>query len=532
MMSSGGYHQSFLSPIPEQNARRGRSRNARGVPPPLPILPPFPDARVEKVKLQSKKAKNDYRKKDTLAAEDRVEEEESRHDEVFTRMIAMNQPVFDSVMRERLVSLDSSNGSGKHGDAVLRSTIASWKESKTPSLIASTSSLRSDADPPPDISTTPSDELPFFERKSKRKSKTANDPDSSTRDQYQISRLQAKVHQRKQRPQRRIVEENELDLKHLRASRIKVVRGLYQTNTQLSTSISESITNKSSNDDLSSVRDLTTLSSWRNPCYDKMLYLLNDVAPLEDTEVPCVPDEGTTSTAQVSVAELKLIKKTVQSPKQESNDEGVVLPEHIVDTDTIASKLSDVTSPTIQDGFELDEVPHFPRTTAASKTDAVSLSSPEHLPCLAEVNESSEDLHAANSKSLNDFGIKEASRLDSSTCSSFRGAIEEEERPDKAEVVTKKSTSLPLNIETSFEGESPKDEEDADEEASIEASIEASMLEEVTSILCEREAEMEANARAVALLRKTTPSVKKHVTFFFDHQKTQAVPQNHCCIIM
>ena len=507
----------FLSPIPEQHARRGRSRNAR--PLPLPILPPFPDTtRVEKTKIRSKKVKNAYGQNYASAAGDRDRvEEESRHDEEFIRMNPTHL-VSNPGMREGIV----------YSDEVIRSSIASWKESNSSrrSLIA-TSSLRSD-NAPPDIITTPSDELPFFERKRRERVSRVDDkcaePERSNRDKYQLERLKARVNQRKQRPQS-IVDESKIDLKHLRASRIKVVRGLYQANTQ-DLSNSDSFTTKPSNDDLSSVRDLTTLSSYRGKCFDKMLYLLNDVAPLEETDVPCsVQGEETVATVQASVAELKLIKKNVQCTKQEcvdnANAASVMFPEHIVDDiDTIASKFSDVTSPTIQDGFELDEVPHFPRTTELS---------PEQLPCLAEVNESSEDLVGTSAKSVDDFGIKEANRINSSTCSSSG-------KTEMAELIAE-SISFPLNIDVSDadlkrkeDEETPKDEDHLDDEASI--------VEEVTSILCEREAEiqMEAKARATELLSSEMVP-EKRVTFFLDPPETdppniQAIPQNNCCIMM
>jgi len=499
----------FLSPIPEQHARRGRSRNAR--PLPLPIFPPFPDTTcVEKTKIQSKKVKNTYGQNYASAAgdRDRLEETESRHD-VPTHLVS------NTGVREEIVRLDNKRNEGKYSDELIRSSIASWKESKCENA-------------PPDIITTPSDELPFFERKRRERFFRVDDayvePERSNRDKYQLERLKARANQRKQRPQS-IVDESKIDLKHLRASRIKVVRGLYQAKTQ-DLSNSDSFTTKPSNDDLSSVRDLTTLSSYRGKCFDKMLYLLNDVAHLEETDVPCsVHGEGTATSVQASVAELKLIKKNVQCTKQEcvdnANAASVMFPEHIVDDiDIIASKFSDVTSPTIQDGFELDEVPHFPRTTELS---------PEQLPCLTEVNESSEDLVGTSTKSVDDFGIKEASRINSSTCSSS-------DKTEKAELIAE-SISFPLNIDVSDadlkgkeDEETPKDEDHLDEEASI--------VEEVTSILCEREAEiqMEAKARATELLSSEMVP-EKHVTFFLDSPETdppntQAVPQNNCCIMM
>lgn len=508
----------FLSPIPEQHARRGRSRNAR--PLPLPILPPFPDSstRVEKTQIRSKKVKNTYGQNYASAAGDRdgVDEIESRHDEEFSRMIPTTHLVPNPGMREGMGRLDNkrNEGTGKYSDELIRSSIASWKESK---------SLRSD-NAPPDIITTPSDELPFFERKRRERVSRVDDkcvePERSNREKYQLERLKARANQRKQRPQS-IVDESKIDLKHLRASRIKVVRGLYQAKTQ-DLSTSDSFTTKPSNDDLSSVRDLTTLSSYRGKCFDKMLYLLNDVAPLEETDVPFSVHEGTVATSvQVSVAELKLIKKNVQCTKQECADNvhaaSVKFPEHIVDhTDTIASKFSDVTSPTIQDGFELDEVPHFPRTTELS---------PEQLPCLAEVNESSENL--VGTKSVDDFGLNEANRINSSTCSSS-------DKTEKAEFIAESSFPLidvsDADLKRKEDEETPNDEDHLDEEASI--------VEEVTSILCEREAEiqMEAKARATELLSSEMVP-EKRVTFFLDPPETgppnnQAVPQNNCCIMM
>eukprot|EP00984_Skeletonema_dohrnii_P010581 scaffold4124_cov99-Skeletonema_dohrnii-CCMP3373.AAC.1 len=420
--------QHLLSPIPEQHARRGRSRNARPRVAALPILPPFPDNREEKTKVASKNnAKNLRWKKHILAAAVKRVEEDSRNDEVTTRI---------------------------HDEEVLRSTITSWKQPQS-RLIAS-SSLGTD-DQPPDIDTTPSDEQPLSDRV-KRPVRcdvgASSNADISTRDQYQLSRLKARVHQRKVRPLG-YGEEKKLNLKHLRASRIQVVRGLYKNNNQEVGETENEHESEHENEHVneitgdaesvvSSVRDQTTLSSYRGKCFDKMVYLLNDVAPLEEGDVPCsVNDEGTNTMSsnaggKISVAELKLIKKRVLSKMQEKNDESdigdesVAFPEEIdqPDTDTIVSKFSDVTSPTIQDGFELDEVPHFPILTAARRISVSSMANPqgEHLPSLAEVNESSEDLpvSAGGSKSTDKLDIKEASRI-LSTSLSIQKTVEGDE---------------------------------------------------------------------------------------------------------
>ena len=488
-MSSGKYHQ--------QHARRGRSRTAR----PLPILPPFPESRDEKAKVASTNTKNVQWEKYILGAADKERaEEESRHDKVSTRRI--------------------------HDDEMLRSTIASWKESKSRQV--ESSSLGSD-DQLPGINATLSDEQPFFERKRRTvRFSVSNNADRSSRDQYQLSRLQARVHQRKVGP-RNDVEKSKLNLKHLKASRIKVVRGLYHSSKQ-ELDADESIT------DVSSVQDVTTLSSYRGKCFDKMMYLLNDVAPLEETDVPCsVNDEGTslssTAEGKVSVAELKLIKKTVQTKKQEgarvdTGNQSVMFPEEIdqPDANTIASKFSDVTSPTLQDGFELDEVPHFQLHTAPKNNVSTAASNPqsEHLPSLTEVNESSSEGLAGSSEivnstgssnNTNDLNIKEASRILDSTSSSCVMTVED------------KGSS---------------NEEDELDMLKKDAHC---MIEEITTMLREREEEMEAKAKEIEQRRTAdknqedgvstieTKPAAKNVTFFVP-PKTEAIPQTHCCIIM
>eukprot|EP00985_Skeletonema_marinoi_P013221 scaffold6528_cov211-Skeletonema_marinoi.AAC.9 len=510
--------QHLLSPIPEQHARRGRSRNARPRVSPRPILPPFPDNREEKTKVASKNNTKNLRwKKHILAAAVAVErvEEDSRNDEVNTRI---------------------------HDDEVLRSTIASWKQPQSRLIVSS--SLGRD-DQPPDIDTTPSDEQPLSDRV-KRPVRcgvgASSNADISTRDQYQLSRLKARVHQRNVRPLG-YGEEKKLNLKHLRASRIQVVRGLYKNNNQEVGETENEHENEITADAesvVSSVRDLSTLSSYRGKCFDKMVYLLNDVAPLEEGDVPCsVNDEGTNMSSnaggKISVAELKLIKKRVLSKMQERNDESdigdesVAFPEEIdqPDTDTIVSKFSDVTSPTIQDGFEMDEVPHFPILTAARKTNVSSTANPqgEYLPSLAEVNESSEDLPASagGSKSTDNLNIKEASRILGSTSSSIQKTVE----GDEATEVKK--------IEGSPNDADEVDAQNDDQDRSIE---------EITSILNEREAEMKAAAMEEKQRRTADKNredetidtkplpVVKHVTFFEPLETEIAVPQTHCCIIM
>lgn len=528
-------YQQFQSQIPEQRSR-GRSRNAR--PPPLPILPPFPDDREEKEKVATK----NIRWKEYIASDtDGSPEDESRQDEMSARM---------------------------QYDEVIRSTIASWKQPKSRLTMAS-----SDHQLIPDIDTTPSDEKPFFDRKRPpaRSVSASSNADSSTRDQYQLSRLQARINQRDQYQlntlptrmnQRKTAhhigheEEKKVNtLKHLRASRIQVVRGLYKSsNQELDENENENESTVADDSDTSTSRDLTTLSSYRGKCFDKMIYLLNDVAPLdEEAAVPCsVNDEGTSvlssnagGKASSSVAELKLIKKTVVQPqKQQVNpisDRSVAFPEEIdhPDTHTIHSKFSDVTSPTIQDGFEMDEVPHFPPPVSNNPQR-------ERLPSLAEVNENnSEESRASSavvgeSKSSDRFNLKEASRILESTSSSIQNTVAVDEAIKEASrIVGSTSSSVQNSIVEVDEAKNVEGSPNDVDEVNTLKENEESMNVESTQILCEgKEAELETKAKEELdvtveksheddIDTKPLPPVKK-VTFF--EAKEEAVPKSFCCL--
>lgn len=498
-------------PIPEQRSR-GRSRNAR--PPPLPILPPFPDDRQEKKKAASKTVKNIRWKEHIVSNAVELPEDESRHDEVSIRM---------------------------HNDDVIRSTIASWKQPKS-RLTAS-----SDYQPPPDIDTTPSDEKPFFDRKRPpvRSVSASRNADSSTRDQYQLNRLQARINQRKTAHHIGHGEEKKFNnLKNLRASRIQVVRGLYKnSNQELDDTENESTVADDS--DASTARDLTTLSSYRGKCFDKMIYLLNDVAPLE--EEAAVPsslyDEGTSvlspnAGGKVSIAELKLIKKTVVQPeKQQVNpncEQSVVFPDEIdqLDTHTIHSKFSDVTSPTIQDGFEMDEVPHFPPVPNNPQR--------ERLPSLAEVNENtSEESRTSSavgeSKSSDRFYLKEASRILESTSSSIQqNVVEVDEAIKVASRIVGSASSSVQN--TTGVDEAKKIEvfpNDAEEVNTSKEDLQVCEKGAELKTKAEEEQDMKVENSQEDIDTKPLPPVKK-VTFFEPKEeavppKEEAVPKLFCC---
>ena len=494
--------------IPEQHARRGRSRSAR---PSLPILPPFPDNGAEKRKDAPKNTKIRWE----VAAAEELEEEDSRNDEVSPRM------------HDNVTSFRSENSS---------------REQPKSRMIAS--SLGGD-NQPPDNDTIPFDEQRFSDRKRPVRcgAVTSSNADSSARDQYQLSRLQARINQRKAR-HLGFGEDTKFDPKRLRAARIQVVRCLYKNNNQEDANENEGLV--AADSEVSSVRDVTTLSSYRGKCFDKMMYLLHDVAPLEEEAAPIsVKDEGGTIMSsnageEASVAELKLIKKTVKSKEHvkdddeldiDIGDQSVAFPGVIdqPDTDTIGSKLSDVTSPTIHDGFELDEVPHYPLFSAERNntiSSAVPNSQREYLPSLAEVNENSEDSRASGnkeSKSIDNFDMEEASRILGSISPPIQKTVEVDEA---------KKVEGSLN----------------DEDEDMMKEDRDNMIEEITSLLHEREAEIKAKAkeskakeeqrrtvdksREDDIDKKPLPRVKK-VTFFEPpSQKEVPIPHSYCCIIM
>lgn len=473
-MSSQQQHLS--SPIPEQRARRGRSRNVH---PPLPILPPFADNRAEKTKDASKHAKTLRWQEYILAAAEESGVEDSRNDEVSPRI---------------------------HADEMLHSRIA-WEQQKSRTIASDNQHS--------DIDTIPFDEQSLSDRKRpvRRSGAVASSiANSSARDQYQLSRLQARLDQRKAR-YLGCREEKKFNPKRLRASRMQITRGLYNNSNQETANCEAS-------------RTVTTMSSYRGKCFDKMMHLLHDVAPPEEDMPFSVTDEGTIISSNAGgkasvtdlIAELKLIKKTIQSEKQakddndeiDTDDQSVAFPEAIDQpyTDSIASKVSDVTSPTIQDGFELDEILHYPR---------------EQLPSLEEVNENSEDSHTSagdeESKSTGDIRMKEEILILGSTPQS----IHESGKVDEA----KKVEGFPNHGEDEV-----MTKEDQD-----------NMFEEITSLLEEREAEIKAKAKEVKaneeqqrteddIDTKPLPRVKK-VTFLEPPSpKEEPIPHSYCCIFM
>ena len=474
--------QHLLSTLPEQRDRRGRSRVVH---PPLPILPPFPNNHAEKTKDASKHAKTLRWQEYILSAAEESGAEDSRNDEASPRI---------------------------HADEMLHSRIA-WEQQKSRTIASD--NQHSDV-----VDTIPFDEQSFSDRKRPVRcaavaSSIAN---SSARDQYQLSRLQARLDQRKAR-YLGCREEKKFNPKRLRASRMQITRGLYNNSNQETANCEAS-------------RTVTTLSSYRGKCFDKMMHLLHEVAPPEEDIPLSVKDEGTIMSSNAGgkasltdlITELKLIKKTIQSEKQakddndeiDTDDQSVAFPEAIDQPyiDSIASKVSDVTSPTIQDGFELDEVLHYPR---------------EQLPSLEEVNENSDDLHTSagdeESKSTGDIRMKEESLKLGSTSQSIHeiGKVDE----------TKKVECFPHHGEDEV-----MTKEDQD-----------NMFEEITSLLKEREAEIKAKAKEVKanegqqrtedksreddIDTNPLPRVKK-VTFLEPalSLKEEPIPHSYCCIFM
>ena len=270
--------QHLLSTLPEQRDRRGRSRVVH---PPLPILPPFPNNHAEKTKDASKHAKTLRWQEYILAATEESGAEDSRNDEASPRI---------------------------HADEMLHSRIA-WEQQKSRTIASD--NQHSDV-----VDTIPFDEQSFSDRKRPVRcgavaSSIAN---SSARDQYQLSRLQARLDQRKAR-YLGCREEKKFNPKRLRASRMQITRGLYNNSNQETANCEAS-------------RTVTTLSSYRGKCFDKMMHLLHDVAPLEEDMPLSVEDEGTIMSSNAGgkasltdlITELKLIKKTIQSEKQAKDD--------------------------------------------------------------------------------------------------------------------------------------------------------------------------------------------------------------------
>ena len=194
-----------------------------------------------------------------------------------------------------------------------------------------------------------------------------------------------------------------------------------------------------------------------------------------------------------------------------------------------------MTSPTIQDGFEMDEVPHFPPVPNNTQR--------ERLPSLAEVNENNEEESSASfaageSKSSDGFNLKEASRILESTSSSIQNIVEVDEAIKEASrIVGSMSSSVQNTVEVGeakkVEG-SPNDTDEVNtKKEDQERPIEGSEL-----ILCENDIELETKAKEKQdrkvdksqeddIDMKPLPPVKK-VTFFEPSDK--AIPWSCCCV--
>ena len=246
---------------------------------------------------------------------------------------------------------------------------------------------------------------------------TENTTSRETRDQYQLERLQTRINQRREMQTKIIYKERGIpNYKTLRSSRIKSVRNLYNlnpsslitcqeypshasiANTRSSTIPSLKHGHKVSPSLASSVSPLrsslcdTELSEYRGKAFAEMLQLLSNNPSLnQDSQLA---DASNLDAIAHNLVELEmsrilndfeqnnsLIEKSctaasnaITSGANSDGDEecepaseyttmkvedNVPPPEKITFNDTvvsITSKLSDVTSPTCHDGFELDEI--------------------------------------------------------------------------------------------------------------------------------------------------------------------------------
>ena len=273
----------------------------------------------------------------------------------------------------------------------------------------------------PEITSIPTDEI--LDSSNRKPSPIVPDEDSVSRDerdQYQLERLKARIDQRAERSRDYIDEDDDsLNYKSLRSSRIKNVRSLYSPNTK-NQSGETSIHGSTNSSTIPSIKHGQTinsstvssaeLSEYREKIFSKMLHMLNDLSPNSDNTFQddtlshirdTVIDESRASCG--SVEEFNLIQRLTEetmsrilhefeqnnslvecedpnvddeeipedfanehkSPIMETQTETETrvdheFPPHVfrdIGTMSITSKLSDVTSPTIiTHGFEIDEI--------------------------------------------------------------------------------------------------------------------------------------------------------------------------------
>ena len=235
-----------------------------------------------------------------------------------------------------------------------------------------------------------------------------------TRDQYQLDRLQARINQRREMQSKIIYKEHGApNYKTLRSSRIKSVRNLYNPNPSIiqhqkfSSHVSVANTkstipslehgHKISPSMASSVSVLrsslcdTELSEYRGKAFTEMLQLLmnnpsfnKDIQLADASNLDAIAQnlvelemsrilhdfEQNNSLIETScTAASNAIPSSARSDRTKEHnppmectktvEDFVTLPEKITFNDngmSITSKLSDVTSPTCHDGFELDEI--------------------------------------------------------------------------------------------------------------------------------------------------------------------------------
>ena len=322
----------------------------------------------------------------------------------------------------------------------------------------------------PEITSIPTDEI--LDSSNRKPSQTVSDEDSISRDerdQYQLDRLKARIDQRAERSRDYIDEDDDSpNYKSLRSSRIKNVRSLYSPNTKDQSG--DTSTNGSTIPSIthgqtinSSTVSSAEISEYREKIFSKMLHMLNDLSPNSDN---IFQDDDTLSHIKDtvidesraccgSVEEFQLIQRLTEETMSrilhefEQNNSLVEYEDPVVDNEgipedfakehespqietktkvdhefpphvfrdigtmSITSKLSDVTSPTHHDGFEIDEIspvshcrsmsslhgsitndhgqkklhPSLSPAAAAAAKMAASNGTLQSLPCVMEVPE-------------------------------------------------------------------------------------------------------------------------------------------------